>query len=156
MKNGADQAPSLLAGRRRDDLVLGGRPQANTPSVWSVTMIRSLSYSWGLYPSADAGMPIGPRVAVMWSAANLPPEVAGAFASEGIGGLAGTFGDETFGEPVEIDDLDVEMDTGRVRIRVYNRGIGLMRGMGPELLQLHRFFTTIHAAANSGPSPEAT
>ena len=117
-------------------------------------MIQSLSYSWGLHQSARARMPMGPRVAVMWSAANLPSEVAGAFASEGIAGLAGTFGDETFGEPVEIDDLDV--DTGHVKIRVYNRGIDLMRGIGPELLQLHRFFSTIHAAANSGPSPEAT
>ena len=89
---------------------------------------------------------MGPRVAVTWSDADLPSEVAAAFISEGIGGLAGTFGDETLGEPVEIDDLDVQMDTGRVRVRVYNRGIGLMRGMGPELVQLHRFFSTIHAA----------
>jgi hypothetical protein len=78
-----------------------------------------------------------------------PPAVAGAFASEGIGGLAGTFGDETLGESVEIDDLDVEMDTDRIRIRVYNRGIGLIQGMGPELVQLHGFFSTIHAATNS-------
>ena len=125
-------------------------------SVWSVTMIRSLAYSWGLYPSAQAGMPMGPRVGVTWSAADLPSEVAAAFAAEGIGGLAGTFGDETLGEPVEIDDLDVQMDTGRVRVRVYNRGIGLMRGMGPELVQLHRFFSTIHAATSGGPGPGAT
>lgn len=118
-------------------------------------MIRSLSYSWGLYPSAQTGMPMGSRVAVTWSDADLPSEVAAAFVSEGIGGLAGTFGDATLGEPVEIDDLDVEMDTGRVRIRVYNRGIGLMRGMGPELVQLHRFFSTIHAATSRGPGPEA-
>ena len=111
-------------------------------------MIRSLSNSWGLHPSAQAGTPMEPRVAVRWNAANLPSEVAGAFASEGIGGRAGTFGDETFGEPVEIDDLDVEMDTGHVRIRVYNRGIGLMRAARPELLQLHRFFSTIHAVAS--------
>lgn len=119
-------------------------------------MIRSLSYSWGLYPNAQAGMPMGSRVAVTWSDADLPSEVAAAFVSEGIGGLAGTFGDETLGEPVEIDDLDVQTDTGRVRIRVYNRGIGLMRGMGPELAQLHRFFSTIHAATNAGPGPETT
>ena len=119
-------------------------------------MIRSLAYSLGLYPSAQAEMPMGPRVAVTWNAANLPSEVAGAFAAEGIGGLAGTFGDETLGEPVAIDDPDVQMDTGRVRVRVYNRGIGLMRGMGPELAQLHRFFSTIHAATNAGPGPEAT
>lgn len=119
-------------------------------------MIRSLAYSWGLYPRARAGMPMGPRIAVTWNAANLPSEVAGAFASEGIAGLAGTFGDETLGEPVEIDDLDVETDTGRVRVRVYNRGIGLMRGTGPELTQLHRFFSTIHAATSGGPGPGAT
>ena len=125
-------------------------------SVWSVTMIRSLAYSWGLYPSAQAEMPMGPTVAVTWSAADLPSEVAAAFVSEGIGGLAGTFGDETLGEPVEIDDLDVQTDTGRVRVRVYNRGIGLMRGMGPELVQLHRFFSTIHAATSGGPGPGPT
>jgi len=125
-------------------------------SVWSVTMIRSLSYSWGLYPNAQAGRPMGSRVAVTWSDADLPSEVAAAFVAEGIGGLAGTFGDETLGEPVEIDDLDVEMDTGRVRIRVYNRGIGLMRGMGPELAQLHRFFSTVHVAINAEPGPGAT
>jgi len=51
-------------------------------SVWSVTMIRSLAYSWGLYPSAQAEMPMGPRVAVTWNAANLPSEVAAAFAAE--------------------------------------------------------------------------
>jgi hypothetical protein len=119
-------------------------------------MIRSLSYSWGLYPNAQAGMPMGPRVAVTWNAADLPSEVAAAFVSEGIGGLAGTFGDETLGEPVEIDDLDVQTDTGRARIRVYNRGIGLMRGMGPELAQLHKFFSTVHAATNAGPGPETT
>ena len=120
-----------------------------------MTMIRSLSYSWGLYPSAQAAMPTRPRVAVMWSGANLPSEAADAFASEGIGGLAGTFGDETLGEPVEIDDLDVEMDTGHVKIRVYNRGMDLMRGTGPELLRLHRFFSTIQAMADSGSRPEA-
>jgi len=125
-------------------------------SVWSVTMIRSLAYSWGLYPNAQAEMPMGPTVAVTWSAADLPSEVAAAFVSEGIGGLAGTFGDETLGEPVEIDDLDVQMDTGRGRVRVYNRGIGLMRGMGPELVQLHRFFSTIHAATSGGPGPGPT
>ncbi len=112
-------------------------------------MIRSLSYSWGLYPRDQTSEPVGPTVAVFWIAPDLPPAVAGAFASEGIGGLAGTFGDETLGESVEIDDLDVEMDTDRIRIRVYNRGIGLMQGMGPELVQLHRFFSTIHAATNS-------
>jgi len=48
---------------------------------------------------------------------------------------------------MEIDDLDVETDTSRVRIRVYNRGIGMVLGMGPELLHLHRFFSTVHAAA---------
>jgi hypothetical protein len=100
-------------------------------------------------------MPMDRRVAVTWSAADLPSEVAAAFVSEGIGGLAGTFGDETLGEPAEIDDLDVQMDTGRVRIRVYNRGIGLMRGMGPELAQLHRFLSTIHAAINAEPGREA-
>lgn len=125
-------------------------------SGWRVTMIRSLAYSWGLYPSARAEMPMGPRVAVTWNAANLPSEVAAAFVAEGIGGLAGTFGDETLGEPVEIDDLDVGMDTGRVRVRVHNRGIGLMRGMGPELVQLHRFFSTIHAATSGGPGPGPT
>jgi hypothetical protein len=96
-------------------------------------MIRSLSYSWGLYPRDQTSEPVGPTVAVSWIAPDLPPAVAGAFASEGLGGLAGTFGDETLGESVEIDDLDVEMDTDRIRIRVYNRGIGLMQGMGPDL-----------------------
>ena len=48
-------------------------------SVWSVTMIRSLAYSWGLYPNAQAEMPMGPTVAVTWSAADLPSEVAAAF-----------------------------------------------------------------------------
>jgi hypothetical protein len=100
-------------------------------------------------------MPMDRRVAVTWSAADLPSEVAAAFVSEGIGGSAGTFADETLGEPVEIDDLDAQMDTGRVRIRVYNRRIGLMRGMGPELAQLHRFFSTIHAGINAEPGPEA-
>lgn len=118
-------------------------------------MIRSLAYSWGLYRSAQAETPMGPRVAVTWNV-DLPSEVVAAFAAEGIGGLAGTFGDETLGEPVEIDDLDVEPDTGRVRVRVYNRGIGLMRGMGPELAQLHRFFSTIHAATIGRPGPGAT
>ena len=99
---------------------------------------------------------MGSRVAVTWGDADRPSEVAAAFAAEGIGGLAGTFGDETLGEPVEIDDLDVETDTGRVRIRVYNRGIGLMRGMGPDLAQLHRFFSTVHATTNARPGPETT
>ena len=116
-------------------------------------MIQTLSYSWGLYSRGQTGEPVGPTVAVSWIAADLPPAVAAAFASEGIGGLAGTFGDETLGESVEIDNLDVETDTGRIRIRVYNRGIGLMQGMGPELVQLHRFFSTIHAAANNEPGP---
>ena len=116
-------------------------------------MIRSLSYSWGLYPRDQTSEPVGPTVAVSWIATDLPPAVAGAFASDGIGGLAGTFGDETLGKSVEIDDLDVETDTGGIRIRVYNRGIGLMLGMGPELVQLHRFFSTIHAAANREPGP---
>ena len=155
VRNEVDRALSLLAGQRSDNPVLDGRPQVNTTSAWSAAMIRSLSYSWGLYPRAQAGMPMDRRVAVTWSAADLPSEVAAAFVSEGIGGSAGTFGDETLGEPVEIDDLDVEMDTGRVRIRVYNRGIGLMRGMGAELAQLHRFFSTIHAAINAEPGPEA-
>lgn len=116
-------------------------------------MIRTLSYSWGLYPRDQTSEPVSPTVAVSWMAADLPPAVAAAFASDGIGGLAGTFGDETLGEPVEIDDLDVETDTDRIRILVYNRGIGLMQGMGPELVQLHRFFSTIHAAANREPGP---
>lgn len=110
-------------------------------------MIQRLSYSWGLYSRAAAATPAGARVAATWTAATLPAEVAASFVSEGIGGLAGTFGDEALGEPVEVDDLDVETDTGRVRIRVYNRGIGLMLGMGPELVQLHRFFSTTQAAA---------
>lgn len=116
-------------------------------------MIRSLSYFWGLHPSGQTSRPVVPTVAVTWITADLPPAVAGAFASEGIDSLAGAFGDETLGEPVEIDDLDVDMDTGRIRIRVYNRGIGLMQSMGPELVRLHRFFSTVHAAINSEPGP---
>ncbi len=111
------------------------------------TMIQRLSYFWGLYPRADAAGPTGARLAADWIAANLPAEGAASFASEGIGELAGTFGDDTLGEPVEVDDLDVDTDSGRVRIRVNNRGIGLMLGMGPELVRLHRFFATIHATA---------
>jgi len=85
-------------------------------------------------------------VSVTWTASTLPPEVGAAFETERIGGLAGTFGDSADGDSVEIDDLDVETNTSRVRIRVYNRGIGIFLGMGPELVQLHRFFSTIHAA----------
>jgi len=155
VRSAADLALSPLARQRREDRALGRRPPPVT-SVWSVTMIRNLSYSWGLFPKAKAGRPIGRTVAVARTAAKLPEAVAEAFVSEGIGGLAGTFGDETLGEPVEIDDLDVETDTGRVRVRVYNRGIGLMRGMGPELVQLHRFFSTIQAVTHGGPGPEAT
>jgi hypothetical protein len=118
-------------------------------------MIRSLSYSWGLYLRAQAGMPTDRGVALTWSAADLPSGVAAACVSERIRGLAGTFGDETLGEPLEIDDLDGEMDTDRVRIRVYSCGIGLMRGVEPDLAQLHGFFS-MPAATNGGPGPEAT
>lgn len=86
-----------------------------------------------------------------WDAATLPAEVAGAFASEGVASLAGTFGNRTLGEPVEIDELDVETDTGHIRIRVYNRGIGLMGDVGPERLRLHRFFSVIGASASGTP-----
>ena len=110
-------------------------------------MIERLSYSWGLYPRARRPAPTAPLVAVTWTASTLPPEVATAFDAERIAGLAGTFGDATDGDPVEIDDLDVGTDTVRVRIRVYNRGIGMVLGTGPELLHLHRFFSTVHAAA---------
>jgi hypothetical protein len=94
-----------------------------------------------------------PRVALMGDAATLPSEVASAFAAEGIGALAGTFGYKSRGEPVEIDDLDVETDTGRISIRVYERGVGLMADMGGELLRLHRFFSVIDVAPEGGPAP---
>lgn len=109
-------------------------------------MIERLSYSWGLYPRTRGPAPTAPRVIAAWTVSTLPPEVAAAFEAGGIGGLAGTFGDSTDGDPVEIDDLEVETNTGRVRIRVYNRGIGMVLDMGPELLQLHWFFSTVHAA----------
>lgn len=86
-----------------------------------------------------------------WDAATLPSEVAGAFASEGVASLAGTFGNRTLGEPVEIDELDLETDTDHIRIMVYNRGIGLMGAVGPELLRLHRFFSVIDASASDTP-----
>ena len=74
-------------------------------------MIERLSYSWGLYPRASGPAPTAPRLATTWTRSTLPAEVAAAFAAEGIEGLGGTFGDAAGGDPVEIDDLDVETDT---------------------------------------------
>ena len=114
-------------------------------------MIQRLSYYWGLYATSGEASAKGAVVVADWNATSLPPDVAGSFASEGIGELEGTFGDASLGQPVEVDDLDVETDSKRVRIRVYNRGIGLIHGgVNLELVRLHRFFSTIQAASASG------
>ena len=113
-------------------------------------MIRRLSYYWGLFPTSKAATASDAKVIADWNETNLPEDVTKSFSAEAIDELGGTFGDDSLGQPVEVDDLDVETDSKRVRIRVYNRGICLIHGNSRELLRLHKFFATIQGAVGEG------
>ena len=101
--------------------------------------INGIDYAWGQFESLRQ---IDPSRAVLTGRLehpNIPQKVAEALLEERILDLEGDLGDPALGEPIEVDLLTLETNEGVIRIRIFNRGIGLILGGNDRLVRLHRF-----------------
>ena len=91
--------------------------------------INGIDYAWGQFESLRQ---IDPSRAVLTGRLehpNIPQKVAEALLEERILDLEGDLGDPAL----------VETNEGVIRIRIFNRGIGLILGGNDRLVRLHRF-----------------
>jgi hypothetical protein len=59
--------------------------------------------------------------------------------------LSGVYGDQTAGDPVEVDRLEIETGDKDISAIVLNRGISLLSTDNEEIRRLHRFFGVLHS-----------
>ena len=105
-------------------------------------MIKRIKYLHGLGEPDDFGYPVKIISAVNAGKSLINNNIAQAYKKEKIGELSGVYGDKSIGDPVEVDQLDIECDKQKISIKVFNRALMMMRA-SEEILRLHRFFGVI-------------
>lgn len=90
-------------------------------------MIHRLKYFHGTGYRSQERLPKNLQVAVSVGSSSITEKIVESYEKERIAELSGTHGDRTAGNPVEIDQLEVEDGEGeRVVVTVLNRGIALL------------------------------
>ncbi len=110
-------------------------------------MISRISYRWGMCASVDAADSLNHAE---WAAPDIPRNVLHSLDQEHVLDYEGDSGDPSWGEPIEVDWVEIDVD-GRIQsIRLFNRGIFLFNTDSEDVRRLHRFFQVLQGAAKRG------
>lgn len=82
----------------------------------------------------------------IWRGSKIPPDVRKSINEENILNLAGTYGDEHAGDPVEYDHLRLVLTDDVVDIKVFNRGITLFVTDDEKVKRIHRVLCKLSEA----------
>ena len=105
--------------------------------------IIGIDYTWGQFDSLRQIDPSKAKLRGRLEHPDIAQKVTEAMLEERILELEGDFGDPALGEPIEVDLLTLETTEGVIRIRIFNRGIGLFLGGTDQLVRLHRFLSLL-------------
>ena len=111
-----------------------------------------LRYRWGL---TDRETPLDALPQIDLRGRDIPSNVLLTIAKERIAELGGTRGDPAVGIPVEVDDLVIGTAGGQTKIRVYNRGIHLIKTDDDELVRIHRVCCLLQRLLPQRPGVQA-
>lgn len=105
--------------------------------------ILSFRYHWGLFESLDDFDLSKMKKSISLSEPGIPMEIASPFNAEKITEFSGEYGDQSVGDPVEIDFFQAQTTEGEIRIHIFNRAISMLGGNATHLVRLHRHFCAI-------------
>ncbi len=110
-------------------------------------MIRRICYLWGM-----SKRPLDIESShclnrVEWVAPNIPEEVLTSAEQENILEFGGECGDPEWGEPIEVDRVEIDADGQTTIITIYNRAILLMATDSEDVKRLHRFCFVLQKVA---------
>jgi hypothetical protein len=106
-------------------------------------MIQHIKYFRGTGRKGDSCRPKNLTIAVSVDASILANRVQQSFERENIDALAGEHGDETAGDPVEIDWFEIETEDKALSVTVFNRGLALLLEDDEKIRRLHRFLCVL-------------
>jgi hypothetical protein len=84
---------------------------------------------------------------IEWVIPNIPEEVLTSAEKEGVLAFVGDCGDPEWGDPTEVDRLEIDTYRETRVITIYNRGILLMATDSEDVRRLHRFCLVLQKAA---------
>ncbi|HEX2948396.1 MAG TPA: hypothetical protein VHV83_02310 [Armatimonadota bacterium] len=98
--------------------------------------INKICYRGGMLPDNAAPSSLPWRV---WDGETLTLAICQLIEQEGLLELSGTYGDPSWGDPVQYDELVITSADGtEVRIICYNRALGLIFASTSALMAIHR------------------
>ena len=83
-------------------------------------------------------------------APDIPASVLSSLDEEHVLEYEGDSGDPSWGEPIEVDWVEIDVDDRTQTIRLFNRGIFLFNTDSEDVRRLHRFFQVLQGAAKQG------
>ncbi len=99
-------------------------------------VIKKISYRGGMLSDNATPSSLPWRV---WEGDTLTSAIYQLIEQEGLHDLGGTYGDPSWGDPVQYDELYITTaDGAEVRIICYNRALGLIFASTPALMAIHR------------------
>jgi hypothetical protein len=106
--------------------------------------VKKIEYIHGMIESPDNLEGIDVRRSILLDRSSIPENLIDTMLEERIIELDGTYGNPDWGDPIEIDLLNIETKSGIVSIRVFNRGIILLMTNDETMKRLHRFFGVLN------------
>jgi hypothetical protein len=110
-------------------------------------MISRIRYHWGMSERPLDIESLHRLKSIEWVTPDIPEEVLTSAEKEGVLEFVGECGDPEWGDPTEIDCLEIDTDRQTTVITIYNRGILLMSTDSEDVKRLHRFCFVLQKAA---------
>jgi hypothetical protein len=126
-----------------DELIAADSPPFDFDAV------ERIRYDRGVVQTIDrVGTGEGLR-ATVWAAPAIPQQLLDTLSLEALDELDGPWGDETAGDPIQVDLIEIETGDDIVVIEILNRAAMLLRG-SQDMVRLHRACVALETAADRG------
>jgi hypothetical protein len=120
-----------------------------------VNEIRRVTYERGFAKSLKSAVSGRGLKTSAWVAPAIPRPILDSIEREALEELAGGWGNPRAGDPIQVDMIELETDTGLIAVEVFNRGTLLAYEDSDEVRRIHRVCGMMEHAAEPAEHDEA-